>query len=183
MLESSDELRTHALKEYKLYLVNLQDVIIEGSESYLTENWNIFKKAKESMKAPSSIDEDDYPFFSGGSSCIPDYESPEQAEAAKKVREFMDSQLQQNGLSVKGIDILDRDKQAISSQPVNFNEAYNRLLAEQPLTTEAALQFIGGIQTFEEAQDSFFKGFLTADEESSLDKFFTVTSYDDFLKN
>lgn len=175
-----------------MYLQNLKGVLEENqSESTIIENKHVFKKAKESMKAPGSEgnivvktmfdaeEEDDFPFFSGGSSCIPDYESKEQSEAAKKVRDFMDSQLQQNGLSVKGIAMLDRDREAIPSQPVNFNEAYNKLLAEQPLTTEAALQFMGGIQTFEEAQDSFFKGFLTAEpEENSLDKFFTVSSYD-----
>jgi len=180
-------LRTHSLTEYKIYLQNLRGVLEQNqSEATVEENKVIFKKAKESMKAPGVriIEEDDFPFFSGGSSCIPDYESKEQSEAAKKVRDFMDSQLQQNGLSVKGIDMLDRDREALPITQVNFNEAYNRLLAEQPLTTEAALQFIGGIQTFEEAQDSFFQGFLTAEpEENSLDKFFTVSSYDDSLKN
>lgn len=172
-------MRTHSLTEYKQYLQNLKDVLKENpSDTTISENNHIFKKAKESMKAPGirTMDDDDF-FFSGGSSCIPDYESKEQSEAAKKVRDYMDSQLQQNGLSVKGIDMLDRDKEAILSQPVHFNEAYTKLLAEQPLITEAALQFMGGIQTFDEAQDDFFKDFLTL-QEPTLDTFFAVSSYD-----
>ena len=181
-------MRTHSLTEYKIYLQNLRGVLDTSSDTTISENKLIFKKAKESMKTPGSgpggttvirtmDDDEDYPFFSGGSSCIPDYESKEQSEAAKKVREFMDSQLQQNGLSVKGIDMLDRDKEALPTIQVNFNEAYTKLLAAQPLTTEAALQYMGGIQTFDEAQDDFFKDFLTL-QETSLDTFFAVSSYD-----
>lgn len=181
MLESSDELRTHSLKEYKQYLENLRDVIIEGSESYLTENWNVFKKAKESMKTPSIVkkvyDDDDFPFFSGGSSCIPDYESPEQAEAAKRVREVMDKIMGHHGVSVKGIDTLERDRAVVAPESqFNLNMAYYSLLAAEPLKTESAESYVGAIQSFDEAQDSFFQGFLKPDTQTTgLDDFFKET--------
>ena len=182
-------MRTHSLKEYRQYLENLRDIIVEGSESYLTENWKIFKNAKESMKAPGSgtivvqtvfddKDEDDFLFFSGGSSCMPDYESKEQSEAAKKVREQMDRIMGQHGVSVEGIDTLDRDRSvnSLSTSQVNLNAAYYSLLAVDPLKTESADTYIGAIHSFDEAQDSFFQGFLKPNIEStSLDDFFKET--------
>ena len=42
-------------------------------------------------------------------------------------------------------------------------------------STEVAKQYIGAIHSFEEAQDSFFDGFLNNQEPTTLEDFFKET--------
>jgi hypothetical protein len=165
LLESSDELRTHSLSEYKHYLENLKSILVSetASDDILGQNWSVFKNAREFMKAPSikkipTHNDDEYDDFmggfSGGYSFQTDMPSKEQQTVATSVKEQLDS-LRKSFAPAEGV-----------------------LISEQTFTedsTEVAKQYIGAVHAFEEAQDNFFQGFLTNDEPNSLDDYFKET--------
>jgi DNA polymerase III delta prime subunit len=160
LLESSNELRTHSLTEYKTYLQTLKATLLEGSisEEILTQNWLVFKSARDSMKAPkheviSEDSDDDGIFlggFSGGMSMGIDGPSKEQELAGKLANDKVNAHFENKGELVS-IPTFDSD------------------------STEIAKQYIGAIHSFEEAQDSFFEGFLTNTEPKALDDYFQET--------
>ena len=157
LLESANELRTHSLTEYKTYLQTLKATLTSDSSSdtILTENWLVFKSARDSMKAPkaAAVDDDDEAFmggFSGGMSMGVDGPTKEQAEAGKVANDKINPHFENKGELIT-IPTFDSD------------------------STEVAKQYIAAIHSFEEAQDSFFNGFLSNNEPNGLDDYFRET--------
>jgi len=159
----SDDLLRYRVTEYKTYLESVRTVVSTSDEIHspefrdetLAQNKLVFDKARASMKNPQpqpqkvhDDDEEDYPFFSGGS-CGMDMDIPteEQQQAAKIANSQVNSLFQV--------------KDEIIYIPT-FDSS----------STEAAKQYIGAIHSFEDAQDSFFQGFLTNDEPKALDDYF-----------
>jgi hypothetical protein len=158
LLESANELRTHSLTEYKTYLQTLKATLLEGlpSEKIISENLLVFKSARDSMKAPvtvspSDTDDDDFMGgFSGGMSMGVDGPTKEQEMAGKVANDKLNPNFENKGELIT-IPTFDSD------------------------STEIAKQYIGAIHSFEEAQDSFFNGFLTNTEPKGLDDYFQET--------
>ena len=146
----TDELRTHSLKEYISYLDNLKMILMtqEPVDEVITKNWNSFIGARDFMKTPIVKDNSDYLdeiSFSGGGGYM--------------TIELPSEEQQENARRVK--------------------EAMDKIGPIQeilePFKTESAEQYITAIHTFEEAQDTFFQGFLINKEPSSLDDYFKET--------
>lgn len=154
LLEDSNELRTHSLTEYKNYLQTLKETLMNESpsENILSENWSVFKNARNSMKAPKLRDNDDNDdSFVGGTSMSIDGPTKEQEEAGKLANDKINSYFKGNDGELITIPTFDSD------------------------STEIAKQYIGAICSFEEAQDSFFDGFLSNQEPNKLDDYFKET--------
>jgi len=150
--QKSDDLLTYRLTEYKTYLESLRLVVLSTGDENLAENKEIFNKAKNSMKFPqpkSVYDDDieDYPFSGGGCGMDIDMPTKEQQEAGKVINEK--------------INLLFEKKDELVSYPTFDGDS-----------TEVAKQYIGAIHSFEEAQDSFFEGFLSNNEPTSLEDYF-----------
>jgi hypothetical protein len=150
LLEDSNELRTHSLTEYKKYLQTLKETLTADSTS---ENWLIFKNARNSMKPPKLRNDDDSFMggFSGGTSMGVDGPTKEQEEAGKLANDKINPYFKGNDGELTTIPTFDSD------------------------STEVAKQYIGAIQSFEEAQDNFFEGFLIDNEPKELDDYFRET--------
>lgn len=158
----SDDLLRYRVTEYKTYLESVRTVVSTSGEIHdplfrdetLVQNKLVFDKAKASMKNPQPQkipeEDDDFPFSGGSCGMGMDMPTEEQAAAAKQANSQMN--------------LLFQPKDEITYIPT-FDSS----------STEAAKQYIQAIHSFEEAQDSFFQGFLTNDEPKALDDYFKET--------
>ena len=132
------------------------------SDDILTTNMSVFKSAKDSMKAPlpekKSVDDfhmvdypmDDFPFAGGSIGTNQDKPTEEQEIAGKNANDKINSMFEV--------------KDELISYPTFDSDS-----------TEVAKQYIGAIHSFEEAQDSFFEGFLSNQEPNNLEDYFKET--------
>ena len=161
----SDDLLRYRVTEYKTYLESVRTVVETSDKIHdpsfrdetLAQNKLVFDKAKASMKNPQpqpqrvhDSDDDDFPFSGGSCGMGMDMPTEEQAAAAKEANSHVNSLFQ--------------GKDELTYIPT-FDSS----------STDAAKQYIAAIHSFEEAQDSFFQGFLTNDEPKALDDYFKET--------
>ena len=158
LLKSSDELREHGLKAYKTYLDALKKCLKEEyTDESLKANWVAFLDAKKSMASPTNqvvvinnYDDDlDGYAISDGRSFQTDLPTAEQQEAARIVREKMESMYSSTQTGI------------MNNEPTFTQDS-----------SERVSQYIAAVHTFEEAQDNFFQNFLTNDEPKLLDDYF-----------